>query len=290
MQISTNKWKKLIIGSLCTGLVALLLTGCGTASKAVKLCYVEWDSEVASTNVIGTVLEDMGYKVDLTPLDNAVMWQAVATGKSDGMVSAWLPSTHKPQYEEYGDKMVDLGSNLEGARVGLVVPDYMSANSITDLTNEADKNITGIEPGSGAVTKTEQALTEYANLQDWKVTASSSGAMVTMLGKAIKEHQDIIITGWSPHWMFSTYKLKYLDDPKKTFGDKENIHTMVRKGLEKDNPGAYKILDNFHWTIEDVESVMIDISNGETPKAAARKWVDANTDKVAQWTKDVAKI
>jgi glycine betaine/proline transport system substrate-binding protein len=290
MQIGTNKWKKLIIGSLCTGLVALLLTGCGASNKAVKLCYVEWDSEVASTNVIGTVLEDMGYKVDLTPLDNAVMWQAVATGKSDGMVAAWLPNTHKPQYKEYGDKMVDLGPNLEGARVGLVVPDYMSVNSIADLTNEADKNITGIEPGSGAVTKTEQVLAEYKNLKGWKVTASSSGAMVTMLGKAIKDHQDIIITGWSPHWMFSTYKLKYLDDPKKIFGDKENIHTMVRKGLEKDNPGAYKILDNFHWTVADVESVMIDIANGATPKAAARKWVDANPDKVAQWTKGVEKV
>ena len=65
---------------------------------------------------------------------------------------------------------------------------------------------------------------------------------------------------------------------------------IVRKGLEKDNPGAYKILDNFHWTVEDVESVMIDIANGETPKAAARKWIDANPDKVAQWTKGVEKV
>ena len=65
--------------------------------QEIELAYVEWDSEVASTHVIGKVLEDLGYDVKLTPLDNAVMWQAVATGEADAMVSAWLPVTHGAQ-------------------------------------------------------------------------------------------------------------------------------------------------------------------------------------------------
>ena len=40
--------------------------------QEIELAYVEWDSEVASTHVIGKVLEDLGYDVKLTPLDNAV--------------------------------------------------------------------------------------------------------------------------------------------------------------------------------------------------------------------------
>ncbi|WP_196593931.1 glycine betaine ABC transporter substrate-binding protein [Pectinatus sottacetonis] len=292
----TTRLKKIIMIGLSIGTMALLLTGCGNNSqssseqkKEVKLSYVEWDTEVASTNVIAQVLRDLGYKVEITPLDNAVMWQAVASGKSDGMVAAWLPSTHSAQYKKYGKDMVNLGPNLEGAKIGLVVPDYVKADSIADLKNEADKTITGIEPGAGVCMKTEKALKEYPNLKGWKLETSSSGAMVTALGKAIKDKKAIIVTGWSPHWMFATYKLKYLKDPKNVFGGEEHINTMVRKGLKKDMPDVYKVLDNFHWTVDDINSVMLDISKGMKPEDAARKWIKGHPDKVAEWTKGIAK-
>ena len=62
--------------------------------------------------------------------------------------------------------------------------------------------------------------------------------------------------------MFSAYDLKYLDDPKGSFGGAEDINTLVRKGLEQDAPGAYKILDQFIWEPSDMESVMVEVSNG----------------------------
>ena len=52
------------------------------------------------------------------------------------------------------------------------------------------------------------------NLSDWQVETSSSGAMVVALDKAIKNKEDIVITGWSPHWMFAKYDLKYLKDDR----------------------------------------------------------------------------
>ena len=99
------------------------------------------------------------------------------------------------------------------------------------------------------------------------------------------QKEPIIVTGWSPHWMFSSFDLKYLDDPKGSFGGAEDINTLVRKGLEQDAPGAYKILDQFFWETSDMESVMVDISDGWSPAEAAEKWIDANPDKVAEWTK-----
>ncbi len=38
--------------------------------------------------------------------------------------------------------------------------------------------------------------------------------------------------------MFNKYDLKYLKDPKKAYGDKEEIHTIARKGLKQDDPDA----------------------------------------------------
>lgn len=295
--MSKFNWKRL---SLIAGLgLSLIAAGCAAddtgkedtvgKGKEIELAYVEWDTEVASTNVIGAVLEDIGYNVNLVPLDNAVMWEAVSTGEADGMVAAWLPGTHGSQFEKYGDQVVDLGENLEGAKIGLVVPEYMDVNSIADLKDEANKTITGIEPGAGVVGAAEQSLEDYSNLSDWNVETSSSGAMTVALKQAITNQEDIVITGWSPHWMFATYDLKYLDDPENSFGEAETINTMVREGLEDDMPEAYQVLDQFHWTTDEMEEVMLNISNGEDPADAAKAWIEENPDRVAEWTKGVTK-
>jgi len=255
--------------------------------KEIELVYVEWDSEVASTHVIAKVLEDQGYDVTTTPIDNAVMWQSVANDEADGMVAAWLPATHGDLFAEYGDQMVDLGANLEGAKIGLVVPEYMDdVNSIEDLGDFADEfnsTITGIEPGAGVVQAAEQATEDYEGLADWTVQTSSSGAMATELGERYKNEEPIVVTGWTPHWKFASYDLKYLEDPEGSFGDAEVIKTMVREGLEDDMPNAYKILDQFFWTSEDMESVMLDMQEGSSPEDAAAAWVDANEETVTEW-------
>lgn len=107
--------------------------------------------------------------------------------------------------------------------------------------------------------------------------------MTTSLDQAIKNKEEIVVTGWSPHWMFSKYDLKYLKDPKKTLGSEENINSIARKGLKKDMPKLYKIVDKFYWTTADMESVMLDMNNGMKPEDAAKKWVKANQDKVKKW-------
>ncbi|MBP2623574.1 ABC transporter permease/substrate binding protein [Streptococcus oricebi] len=253
--------------------------------EKVNLAYVEWDSEVASTNVVAEVLKEMGYKVTITPLDNAVMWKSVANGEADAMVSAWLPTTHASQYKEYQDKIVDLGPNLEGVRVGLVTPDYTSAKSIADLSNQAKKTITGIEPGAGVMKAADETLKAYPNLQDWKLSSSSTGAMTIALEQAIKNKEDIVITGWSPHWMFSKYKLKYLEDPKGSMGGKEAIHTISRKNLDKDLPKVYKLLDKFKWSQKDMEEVMLKINEGASPENAAKEWIQKHKKEVDNWKK-----
>ncbi|WP_159721459.1 ABC transporter permease/substrate binding protein [Enterococcus sp. CSURQ0835] len=276
------------------GVVAVVILGAIGASVfgnktenrgTVNLSYVEWDTEVASTHVVGEVLKEMGYKVNMTPLDNAIMWESVAKGESDAMVGAWLPNTHKEQYAEYKNKVDNLGPNLKGAKVGLVVPQYMDVDSIDQLNDQAGKTITGIEPGAGVVNAAEETLKAYPNLNGWKVSTSSSGAMTVALGQAIKKKQPIVITGWSPHWMFAKYDLKYLKDPKGSMGTSESINTMVRKGFKKDQPEAYKVLDNFRWNKKDMESVMLEINNGKDPSQAAKEWVDAHPKQVAEWKK-----
>lgn len=256
--------------------------------EEVNLAYVEWDTEVASTNVVATVLEDMGYNVTTTPLDNAVMWEAVANDEADAMVAAWLPLTHEAQYEEFKDEVDNLGKNLdEGAQLALTVPEYMDVDSIEDLDDQVpDQEIIGIEPGAGVVSAAEDTVETYDNLSDWEVTPSSSGAMTSQLGSAIQNEDPIVVTGWTPHWMYERYDLKNLEDPEETMGGEESIYTMARQGLDEDMPEVYSVLENFEWDEDDINTVMLDIEDGTDPEEAARDWIEDNQDKVDEWTAD----
>ncbi|WP_138419776.1 glycine betaine ABC transporter substrate-binding protein [Aquibacillus sediminis] len=260
--------------------------GVALGDEDLELVYVEWDTEVASTHVIGKVLEDYGYDVNVRPIDNAIMWESVANGDADGMVAAWLPATHGDLYEEHKDDVVELGPNLEGAKIGLVVPTYMEdATTVGDLENyadELDQEITGIEPGAGVVQASEQSVEDYG-LEGWEVATSSSGAMATVLGEAYENEEPVVVTGWSPHWKFAAYDLKYLEDPEGSFGGAETIETMVRQGLEEDAPAAYQILDNFNWTEDQMNEVMLEISEGADPEEAAAEWIEENQDVVDEW-------
>ncbi|MDF7626301.1 ABC transporter permease/substrate binding protein [Lactobacillaceae bacterium L1_55_11] len=251
--------------------------------KKINIGYVQWDSEVASTNVLAEAMRQHGYQVTMTPLDNAVLWQSLSTGQVDASVSAWLPNTHKALYDKYKNDIDLLGPNLKGVRLGLVVPDYMDVNSITQLNDQANKTIVGIEPGAGVMAAAQKTIDSYPNLQGWQLQASSSGAMVSALDKAYKAKQPIVITGWSPHWMFNKYKLKYLDDPKKTMGTSESINTITKKNLKSSDPQAYKVLKKFHWTKEDMQDVMLQVQNGKSPQQAADNWIKDHQKQVDAW-------
>lgn len=155
---------------------------------------------------------------------------------------------------------------------------------------EMGYSITAIEPGAGVVQAAENATEEYDNLDGWEVATSSSGAMATELGSAIDAEEPIVVTGWSPHWKFAEYDLKYLEDPKGVFGEEETINTFVREGLEDDMPEAYEVLDNFFWEPDDLEEVMLEISNDVDPADAAAEWIEENEDKVDEWIDGVDEV
>ncbi|ELY20453.1 glycine betaine ABC transporter substrate-binding protein [Vreelandella titanicae] len=272
-----------------------LLAGAGvTVSSAaqaeeekgmVNLAYVEWSSEVASTNVVAAVLEQAGYDVELTSLSAAAMFQALSTGDADAIVAAWLPTTHADYMERLGDSIEDLGPNLDGTKLGLVVPEYTDVDSIADLNDNADSfngEIIGIDPGAGLMSLTEEVVDTYD--LELNLRSGSGATMTAALSSAINNEEDVVVTGWTPHWMFARFDLKYLEDPENVYGGAEQIHTAVRQGLEDDMPGAYAILDAFEWTPEQMGEVMLmNQEDGSDPYENAKQWVEDNQDVVAEW-------
>ncbi|WP_068622010.1 glycine betaine ABC transporter substrate-binding protein [Paenibacillus tuaregi] len=173
----------------------------------------------------------------------------------------------------------------------LLLPSGTSAdaNQGGQVASQFHNQIIGIDPGSGIMKSTAKAIQDY-NLKDWKLIEGSSTAMTAMLDKAIKNKEPIIVTGWTPHWMFTKYDLKYLDDPKKTYGEAEEIHTLARKGLKQDEPTAYTFLDRFSWTADEMGEIMAAIQEGESPESAAKNWAVKHSDRVQEWTQGLNKV
>lgn len=282
-------------------IVSFGLVGCGgtkTPNKAadidgdkgtVKILYVEWACATASSHVMADILENkMGYQVELTPVSAPLLFQGLVNGDADAMTTAWLPITHESYMEKATGKVEDLGPNCEGAKLALVVPDYVTINSIDELKANKDKfggQIIGIDPGAGLMKLTEQALKDYD--LDYELIEGSDATMIAALKSAIDKKESVVVTGWSPHWMYAKWNLKNLEDPKKVLGEEETINTLVRTGLKEDMPEVYELLDNFHWTINDIGNAML-IANEEgiDSKAAAHKWVAENEELVNSWLPD----
>ena len=282
--------KTLCLQSLGAAALALGMTTAMAADKpTLTIGYVNgWDDSVAATHVAGEILrEQLGYTVELKPVEPAIMWQGVARGDLDLTLSAWLPATHGEYYEKLKDKVTVVGTNYEGAKIGLIVPDYVAAKTIADLntySKEFGGKITGIDAGAGVMRRAEDAIKEY-QLSDIKLMPSSGPAMAIALTRAEKNKEAIVVTGWIPHWMFAKCKLRFLEDPKKVFGDDEHVDTVANPSLETKAPEAYAFLQNFSWHGEEVGAVMLAISEGAKPEQAAKDWIAKNPDRVAGWLK-----
>ncbi|WP_185984765.1 glycine betaine ABC transporter substrate-binding protein [Aureimonas mangrovi] len=254
-------------------------------SGTVNLAYVEWSDTVVATNILAAVLEDEGYTVNMTPLPGAAMWQAVATGEADAHVAGWLPVTHAAYYEELQDQLEVLEPNIEGARLGWAVPEYMDISSIEDIAADpsvVNGQVIGIDPGAGLMAASERAIEDYD--LDVTLVEGTDATMTAALQDAISREEPIVVTAWTPHWMFSRFDLKYLEDPQVSLGEEETVHNVVRAGLQEDMPDVYRIISNFRLTLPDEEAIMLENEEGADPAETARAWVDANPDTVAEWT------
>jgi glycine betaine/proline transport system substrate-binding protein len=273
------------------------------ADDELTLAYVEWSSEIASANLVKAVLEEkMNVDCKIVAVSADEMWKGVSEGRYDAMVAAWLPQTHDHYYEQYEGQFEDLGANLEGAKIGLVVPDvspgrqtggrgqrnrpYITIDSIDELNEHAEKfdgRIIGIDPESGVMKRTEQALETY-NLEDLRLIEGSETAMTAELAKAIQHKEWVVVTGWQPHWMFGRWTMKFLDDPKGVYGGEEEIHTIVRLGLRDDMPEVYEFLDKFKWTPDEMDKLMVwnQMQDGDPYRSAVR-WLRYNDERWKEW-------
>lgn len=292
-----KKWRKKS-GFISAILMVTVLTACGNtdgesdneqteeSDKELTISQINWAENIAVTNMWKVILEEKGYDVKLNVLNMGVTMQALESGDVDASLEVWLPVQDANYLKEYQDTVnFSEATWYDDAKVGLVVPSYVEeVNSVEDLNDHKEmfgSNIVGLDPGAGTMEVTEQLIEDYD--LDFKLLQSSEAAMLAEISEAIKNEEPIVAPLWSPHWVFSKYDLKFLEDPQNTFGGTEKIHHATRQGFEEDHPEVSEWLKN--WKMEDEEiSGLIDyVESAEDPLTGATQWVEENEELIGEW-------
>jgi glycine betaine/proline transport system substrate-binding protein len=278
--------KKKLQNILAGAALLALGTTAVSAAKTVKIAYPNWAEGIAMTYLVKAVLEEeMGYDVELTQADPGAIYAALADKNQDLFLDAWLPNTHAPYWEKFGDKLVDMGPAFGYGVTGLVVPSYVTIDSIEDLPKirkDLAGRIVGIGTGAGIYRNTNKVIDEYG--LDFQQVASSGPAMTAALKEAIDSKKPIVVTGWKPHWKFGRYDLKVLRDPRGIYPI-DQLKKVARQGFAKDFPDVAQFVTNFNMTEDTLLSLMlaIDDAKGQSTAAVARDWMIRNEPLISSW-------
>ena len=263
----------------------------GAADKNLSIAVVAgWDEDVAASNLWKVLLEERGYTVNLQELDIASTFTGVANGQVDLYMDAWLPTTHQVYWDRFKDQLEVVTSWQEGKNT-LVVPDYVTnVNTIADLKgNEAqfDGRIVGIEAGAGEMKAMREKVIPTYGLTDYNLVEGSSPAMLATLDSSIAQNKPVVVTLWQPHWAFSRYPLKVLEDPQGAWGQPDKMQIIATKGWSAANPEVAGWLKNFKITPEQLSSLMLKLQDAGKGKEqdATKQWISQNQQVVDAWFK-----
>jgi glycine betaine/proline transport system substrate-binding protein len=278
---------------ICFGLVFGSIVQAANYNKPIKIGWTAWSTAEANTKLIKKLLEDrLGYDVELIMSDIGIQYQGLSNGDIDLMLMSWLPTTHQSYWKKFADKVVNLGPIYTRARLGWVVPNYIpkdKLNSLEDLLNpevadKLDKQIIGIDPGAGLMQASEKAMEEYG-LSDagYNLLSSSGAGMTAALARAIKKKSWIVATGWSPHWKFAKWDLRYLEEPKGLLGGRERVHCLARKDFYQDAPyEVFEFFTRYFIPLDDLEAIMLE-ARSSSYEEAAQNYIENNPKRVNYW-------
>jgi glycine betaine/proline transport system substrate-binding protein len=274
------------------GLCGLLLLAAGTAraEEPVRIGWTTWADGVFVTRLAARIIEtELREPVELVRAGIAEQYQGLASGRLDVTLMSWQPRTHGPYLDRVGPRTEDLGVLYHGARLGWAVPDHVPAEgvaSIADLRDPAVRErlggrIVGIDPGAGLMRLSRRALARY-RLDGYALEQNSGPAMTAALDNAAVAGDWIVVTAWSPHWIFAAHGLRYLEDPKGVLGGVEQVHAVAREGFHAERPRVAALLGRLWLPLEELEKALLD-AREDSVEAAVTRYIEQHPDRVRYW-------
>ncbi|MDH0732977.1 glycine betaine ABC transporter substrate-binding protein [Pseudomonas sichuanensis] len=270
-------------------LCALTLVGLGLCQahaddKVIKMGTLSWEDLTPITGITKKVLEDAGYKVEVTSFSEWGIAYA-ALGKGDVQILAsQIDYVAQDYWNKNKNRLEKISPVSHGLYQAIAVPKYVTIDSIEQLNENADKfgnKIVGIEPGSGLMNEAANAVKAY----DLKLNLleGSTAAMTAALKSAVDRKEWVAVTLWEPSWMAQKYDIKFLKDPKGAFAPPQGYYWVGQKGFSAANPQAREVIASVYVPLADITAINGAVKDGKTMDDAVKDWADKHADLLKRW-------
>ena len=287
--------------STLTALAALAASTSMAFAQCDEVVFsdVGWTDITATTAATKTMLEGLGYDVDVKVLSVPVTYASMKSGDVDVFLGNWMPTMEadiKP-YREDGS-VETVRENLEGAKYTLAVNKAAADLGIKDFADiakykdELGGKIYGIEPGNdGNRLIIDMIDSEAFGLTGFSLAESSEQGMLAQVDRATKRGEPIVFLGWEPHPMNANFDMTYLTGGDDYFGPDfggATVYTNVRAGFSEECPNVGALLSNLKFTLAMENEIMAAILNdGADPDEAAAAWLAKHPDMIDGWLNGV---
>ncbi len=268
-------------------------------SADVRFSVPPWPGVTVKTAVVSTLLDNLGYQTSQQEVSVAITYEALRLGDVDVFLAGWLPN-QQSIYDKHVERgtLLDIGSNVEGGRIGLAVPRYVAEAGVTsteDLDADAarfDSRIYSIEVGSGASDILHRELdNDTYGLGDWSLSETSTPGMLSAVEHAIEEQEWVVFHAWTPHWMNVEYDMVYLDDPQGMWGANgghTEIRTLLNPAFAESHPNARQLLEQLAFTADDQSAMIRGYSHeGRDPEDVAQAWIRQHPERIQEFVDGV---
>jgi glycine betaine/proline transport system substrate-binding protein len=276
--------------SIMKALAAAAMLGLSMApghaeEKTVTLGTMAWEDIVPITAVARKVLEDKGYTVDVKEFSEwGIAYAALTRGDVQAMISE-IDYVAQDYWNKNKNKLEKVSVVSHGLYQAFAVPSYVDIGSIEELNAHADEfggKIIGIEPGSGLMRESADAIDQYG-LDKMQLVEGSTAGMTAALKAAVDRKEPIVVTLWDPTWMYQKFDMKFLQDPKHVFSPPQSYNLIAQKGFSEENPEAREILAGIFMPIDQVRAINTEVSDGKAMDQAIADWIAANGGLIERW-------
>ncbi len=296
---------RILAGGLLAAPLALLPAIASAAeSPDIRFATPSWPGVTVKTQLAAELLTALGYEPSQQEIGATIAYEAMNLGEVDVFMAGWLPA-QGPMFEASMEKgtLVDLGNNVDGARLGLAVPRYVYETGLTTLEDldkdefaeKFDREIYSIEVGSGMSETLNGAIDSDAyGLGDWTPVETSTPGMLSAVNNAINNDEWIVFAGWTPHWMNIEYDVVYLDDPQDLWGPNggsSDVRTLLNKSYSEAHPNATRLLDQLTFSADDQSAMIYEFSYEERdPEEVAIEWINQHPERVEAFVEGVTTV
>jgi glycine betaine/proline transport system substrate-binding protein len=277
------------------------------SNKPIRIITNNWSSQIVLSNILGEIYSRHGYEVEYVELPSMDQWGRLHRGHEHVQVEVW-EGTMKEDFErisKFGN-IIDAGNHDAKTREDWWYPSYVEkmCPGLPDWRALRRCASQFSEPGSdkgryvaGPWEKPDAARIRALDLNFTSVPVKNGDELWVELDKAYKKQKPIVLFNWSPNWIESRYKGKFVEFPKhdplcevdvkwgvnksRTFdcGNPKDgwLKKVAWRGLKERWPCAFSILRDMNFTNAMISSVAAFVdAEGKSHREAARIWLNGN--------------